>query len=506
MKKVCNVRFPVFAACALCLGIAAGLCMYVNKIDLFWLAAVVPPTAAVYIFCALSRKTFAPFFITLFCALFFVAGVVGCHIYARQFSTHEITTGQSYALSGIVWDKSSTDYGEVLLLASVTADGQPLRGKTRVYLGGTYGEACEVGDRISFTAALSAYEFISDGVPGYAATQNIRYFCSAFGELTVSSAFSPFAAVRKAMTSAAYDNLSAESAAVVCAMLLGDTDGVDSGLLQTFRWGGIAHIFAVSGLHIGILYGVISFIMRKLRVNQWLVCAASLCAVFFYAGVCAFTLSSVRAVIMCTVAALARLVHQKYDSLNALAVAVVILLFIHPVSLYTAGFQLSVCAVLGICLLSKKIACGCKKLRLPRKAGEAAGVTLGAQMGTTPVMLANFGYVSGAGLLLNLLLIPLLSLFFVLIFIAVALTAAIPYLGALVSLSALPLEALLSFLTAFGFEKSLITLPASGAFVPTYAVILALLSDKLRLSKKVRAAALLLSAGALILCVVCNLL
>ncbi|MDE6613449.1 MAG: ComEC/Rec2 family competence protein, partial [Clostridia bacterium] len=264
-----------------------------------------------------------------------------------------------------------------------------------------------------------------------------------------------------------FDNLDYSTASIAYAMLTGNTQSVDEGSLDSFRYGGIAHVFAVSGLHIGIVFFILSFITKKLRVNKFAAAALIVSCIFFYSGVCGFTLSSLRAAIMCTVSLAAKLTHKKYDALNALALSAVIILFATPLSLFFVGFQLSVCAVAGIYLLSKRIERPLKKL--PKKLSSAVGVSFGAQAGTMPVMLANFGYLSGAGLLLNLIIIPLLSVIFQILFLSVLFCVIIaPAASFVIPVAALPLEAVTSFLIDAGFEKALISGFGAGAFVPLY--------------------------------------
>ena len=139
-------------------------------------------------------------------------------------------------------------------------------------------------------------------------------------------------------------------------------------------------------------------------------------SILFYAGVCGFTLSSLRAAVMCAVSVCAKLACKKYDGLNSLSIAVIIILIITPTSLFSVGFQLSVCAAGGIIALSKNFAKPFKNKKLPKKLVNAVSVSLSAQVATFPVLLVNFGYVSGAGLLLNVLILPLLSVIFIIIF------------------------------------------------------------------------------------------
>ena len=112
-------------------------------------------------------------------------------------------------------------------------------------------------------------------------------------------------------------------------------------------------------------------------------------------------------------------------------------------------------------------------------------------------MLSSFGYVSGAGLILNLIVLPVISVFFVFIFVAVIIGTVIPPLGIAVTFAVIPLEGVLSFLLSLGFEKALITGFGNGAFIPVYYIALLFLSDKLNINNIVRIISVFLFAAAL---------
>jgi ComEC/Rec2-related protein len=226
--------------------------------------------------------------------------------------------------------------------------------------------------------------------------------------------------------------------------------------LNSFRYGGIAHIFAVSGLHIGVLYGVITAIFKRVHGNKYLTAGAKIGIIAFYAGVCGFTPSSVRAVIMCAVAAVCKLTYQKYDSLNALSFAVIILLLINPLYLFGTGFILSVLAVLGIIFLSERY----KKLfgGIPQKLNEGIAVSLAAQTTTFPALLLVFGYVSGAGMLLNMIVLPILSMLYVIIFCGAIVCSIFPFAAAYVMpVLCRPLDIVINLALSSGLENSILS-------------------------------------------------
>jgi competence protein ComEC len=160
-----------------------------------------------------------------------------------------------------------------------------------------------------------------------------------------------------------------------------------------------------------------------------------------YGGVCGFSPSIIRAVVLCLVSYIAKQFLSSVDFLETLGFSAIIILFLSPVDLFDVGFQLSFSACLGIALLQKRVGQVCveigkayrkvfpKKLTEAQKsmvekgdtlpktlfeyitsgAASAFSVSLAAQIATAPIQLAHFGYISGWGLLLNVLFVPLIS-------------------------------------------------------------------------------------------------
>ena len=488
MEKLFNARIPVLLALGLVAGVAAGYLFVYFGISLFWIIAVVPIAAVVFILCAVFAKKSKLLFVLPVLATLILLGCVLCGMNLLNYSSKALQDGESYSFSATVHEKGENERGEYLILESVKADGKKVDGKVIAFLSDEYGEFCDVGYRVEFRSSVAGYDLFPYGKLNYNVQDNIKYSVSVDGGLSASRRFSLFGTIRSAVRNTLYTNTDGDTAAIAYAMLTGSTQGIESSTLSTFRYGGIAHIFAVSGLHIGIAYGILTFFFKKVRLNKYAAAAVSIFAIVFYAGVCGFTLSSVRAVIMCAVSAAAKLFYQKYDSLNALALAVVLILLISPTSLFSIGFQLSVCAVGGINLLSNQIARPLKKL--PRCISSTVGVSLGAQFGTMPVMLAGFGYLSGAGLLLNIIIVPVLSVIFEVLFVSVTVCTIIPVAAPyVIPYATLPLQAVVSFLVGAGFEKAIIKGFGAGLFGLFYFICILAASDKLNLKLLTRFAA-----------------
>lgn len=503
MKKFTNLRLPVLTACAVALGVTLGLVFKFYTIDLIWSTALIPVFAVVFICATLIKRNFKPFIFTAILLIFFFSAFLNCFYRIEAYEKRDITDGDEYYITGTVSEKySAADYSYIVI-ENATANGTALSGKIHASLAENYGQFCDTGYTVAFYGKLELYDAFPYGKLNSSAEENIKYGCTVYGGMTSEYGFSLLGSVRGLIRDTLFDNLDYDTATISYAMLTGYTSHVDDSAMQSFRYGGIAHVFAVSGLHIGIVYAIISFICKRLKLNKFLSAGVIVTFVFLYTGVCGFTLSSVRAAIMCTVATLCKLIYLKNDGLNSLSYSFCIILAVTPLSLFSVGFQLSVCAVGGLCIFSAIIRNRLNKIRCPSFISSAVGTTFGAQLGTMPIMLANFGYLSGAGLLLNIIIIPVLSALFVVLFGGTFICAVIPpFAPALMPIAALPFNAVLSFLFQAGFEKALIGGFGAGLFVPLYFICVLCISDKInfkRVSRIICTALSVIILGAFVL-------
>lgn len=142
--------------------------------------------------------------------------------------------------------------------------------------------------------------------------------------------------------------LSAKDASVMKAMILGSKSGLDAESRQLFQRSGIAHIFAISGLHITFLGRGLYRLLRKVCLPQALCVLAAIFLMTAYGNMVGMGSSAYRAVFMFSMQLVAKLLRRTYDMLTALALAAVLILAEQPLYLHHAGFLLSFGAVLGI--------------------------------------------------------------------------------------------------------------------------------------------------------------
>lgn len=213
-----------------------------------------------------------------------------------------------------------------------------------------------------------------------------------------------------------YDKyLGGEEASLIKSIILGRSFYLQEDRISLYRELGLAHLLAVSGLHIGIISGFFLFIFSRLGIRRGWNISLTLIILWFYAYMIGFPKSVLRANIMISILLYSQIVHQPYDSINSLSCAMFILLLINPYYLFNIGFQLSFLASFSIIVFSPRI----KDLFYPRDNYIISSLSsiLGVQLGLIPIQLYYFNSFNLVSILANLIFIPLLSLALVLAFI-----------------------------------------------------------------------------------------
>ena len=188
------------------------------------------------------------------------------------------------------------------------------------------------------------------------------------------------------------------------ALLVGEKSDLPRETVQGFADAGAAHILTVSGLHVALLAGTLMLLLRSFlspRARFYVL----LGFLTFYCAMLGFPAPAVRASILMLVAGARRLVRRAGDRITALSAAFLLILLFRPLDLFSAGFQLSFCAVLGIDLLMPWM-----ERKWPRLLREYAGVSLAATLGTVLPTAQTFHRLSLIGILLNPLVCALFGL------------------------------------------------------------------------------------------------
>ena len=202
----------------------------------------------------------------------------------------------------------------------------------------------------------------------------------------------------------------AEAYAVVAAMALGDKSALTQDLKDVYSVTGASHVLALSGLHLGIIYTLLSLFVyrRRWQMLSQIIIILSVWAFVFLVGM---STSVVRSAMMLSVYALLSLGHRDRMSVNTLAFTAIVMLMISPLSLFDIGFQMSYIAVLSILLFVPLMESVFTERYLMshcvvRWLWGMVAVSLSAQIGTAPLIAYYFGRFSCYFLLTNFIVIP----------------------------------------------------------------------------------------------------
>lgn len=312
----------------------------------------------------------------------------------------------------------ASGYG-VAVDGRITLDGK--RYQVRVYL--DENKALSPGDEI--TGIFRFRVTTPGGAQDATYHQGKGIFLLAYQEGTVSYTFceeAPWwcfpAALRQKIEAVLQSYFPEDVSPFAKALLLGDSEDLSYETDTSFKISGIRHIIAVSGLHVSILYGLLSLITAKRR---FLTALVGIPVLFLFAAVAGFTPSVVRACIMVGLMMAALAFNREYDPPTGLAFAAVVMLLMNPLVITSAGFQLSAASVAGIFLFNGPINGGLQGLfgrgkgilgKIASKVASSISVSLSATLLTAPLSAYYFGAVSLVAVVTNLLTLWVVSFIF----------------------------------------------------------------------------------------------
>lgn len=202
--------------------------------------------------------------------------------------------------------------------------------------------------------------------------------------------------------------------AVLAAMALGDKSALTKELKDVYAVTGASHVLALSGLHLGIIYALLSLLVvgRRWQMVSQVLIVLCIWAFVFLVGM---STSVVRSATMLTVYALLSLGHRDKMTINTLAFTAIVMLIASPLSLYDVGFLMSFMAVFAILVLMP-LMMGVFPMtfllshQAVRWVWSMVAVSCAAQIGVAPLIAYYFGRFSTYFLLTNFIVIPAATL------------------------------------------------------------------------------------------------
>ena len=221
--------------------------------------------------------------------------------------------------------------------------------------------------------------------------------------------------IRKHLSGILSLRLPEKEAALMQTILLGEKGSLDSEIKELYQRSGIAHILAISGLHVSVLGMGLYRLLRKIGVPVKGAALLSMLLLLFYGAMTGFSVSAMRAILMFGLRMLGEMLQRTYDMLTAIAAAAALLLAGQPLFLKSASFVFSFGCVLGLCVVHPALTMPAAVPQQPKrriKWQEILQRLLAppAMMAVTLPMYLWFYYqIPPYSMLLNLLVIPLMS-------------------------------------------------------------------------------------------------
>ncbi len=334
------------------------------------------------------------------------------------------------------------DYGRYYCKAKVLQiGGEKYKGNIRLSFNDTYDNldlGCfEIGNKLYFKGHLYTVGGENKGIIDYFKSENIYIGVYGIKEMTVlKPKVRPIAYygenLREFIAKAFKDNFSRDTAGFLTALLTGNKGHISDRIYDSFKKSGVAHIMAVSGMHLAVLAMFIDFFAKRLKEKHKVIYFIIMCLfVLIVMFTASFSSSVVRAGIMLFMVLIGNLIDEGADSLNSLGLACICILLFNPFSAMSIGFLLSAVSTWSIIVfavpfcnkhryfISDRLGfSGALSFNLTRAVMFSLVVGFCVMIWTFPVMALNFGEVSLISPLTNLFFLPVTTLIICLSFLS----------------------------------------------------------------------------------------
>lgn len=303
-----------------------------------------------------------------------------------------------------------------VIASGVSVSGDKKFGRIFVTIYGD--EGIEVGDKITFEAKVKGYKVLDIALnKANLYKNNIKYYASASSITIAKGNLTPSEKLKLKTKSNLISVMGERVGGLAYALLYGDRAMIETEIYDNFRQSGTAHLLAISGLHISLIISIVYFLISKIKTKNVVKFFIMFAFLFVYNYLCEFAVSVVRASIMGLTLIACKLFGKRYDSLSSLGLSLCIILLFSPLSLYDVGLLLSYAAVLAIILFSRTL----DKVKFPnnivRSIITTMFITTVVTIFTYPITASYFRTLPIYSVITNLVVIPLFTLGFGLLFV-----------------------------------------------------------------------------------------
>ena len=420
MKKITNYRPILFVAIALILGGYSFVSAFKYDWSVFVILGVIAVAlgVVVYFWIKTKQNKIIIRFICLMLVPFIVGGLVVTKAVNKKLDT-SIVNGY-YLVEGTITGGGVTKDGSntatltsvklIDMEASDDAEGEYFIDED-IYLVGYSTNEFYVGDKVQFVGYL-AFTYGEVRNDPLKASESVAVVKNISDIEVLATGDGLKYNILKWSKNALHEHMDTKNANVANAMIFGEKLLMDSETKTQYNVTGLAHILAVSGLHVGFVILLFGFLLKKICKNNWIYSIILMSVLIFYAYLCGWVPSVIRAVVMCGVVLLSNALFVQYDGLNALSIAGIVNFIVNPLNIFNIGFLLSFFVVFSILSIAPQIRYLLKN-KMPKKLASSVAVTASAWFGGVPIIMFYFESVTPYAIVVNLLVVPFVGVIFI---------------------------------------------------------------------------------------------
>ncbi|MDE5779582.1 MAG: DNA internalization-related competence protein ComEC/Rec2 [Lachnospiraceae bacterium] len=377
----------------------------INEMGIYVIAAIVFLYAVIVFF---RYKNNAVLLIGVF---FFCGGALCFGYQSKQLILSELYCGKMISVKGTVIQKTEKGQSTEYVIKTKTVGSERLH--TKIIL--SYEEELTLGDLVVLQGeAVSFSNAVNPGQYDEKAYQNGNGIFIKLEHVVLKETVKKGIGIRRLLKyihnqlRANYEMLFDEQhASLAGAMVLGDKASIDADIKRLYQQNGIAHLIAISGLHIAMIGGTLYRVLRKCLGYYNLAAGFGIGFIFAYGLMTGLSGSTIRAIIMLIIQIGADVFGRKYDSISSIALALCVMLVCNPYQITQAGFLLSFGAIVGIAVVNPVWKQWFKGMP---HALEGIMLSISVQLTILPVMLYYFYEIAVYGVILNVVVVPMMSL------------------------------------------------------------------------------------------------
>ncbi len=223
--------------------------------------------------------------------------------------------------------------------------------------------------------------------------------------------------------------LSNENTEIAYSALFGDKDLLSDKQYNAYKLSGVAHLLAVSGLHVGIIVGILTKALNFRKSKNWWKFGVIAGLLMLYSYICGYSISVLRASIMALIFMMSEILGREYDSFNSISIAGIVIFIINPLCIFDVAFLLSFGCVIGITMLYMPIEKALSKTKISPKIIKSLAISLATTISIVIIMAYYFRTLNIISIVANVILIPIFTMAFTIVFVVSLASLLLPILS-----------------------------------------------------------------------------